>query len=70
MNLEENNEIGHNEYWDKGVILVAFLLTLCAIGVCVFAFTLIPAKKPVQPKAAVSDEVIIAIPARQPAVPR
>ena len=45
MSGEEDDDIPSNEYWDKGVIFVAALLTLCAIGVCFFEFTIKPRKQ-------------------------
>jgi hypothetical protein len=63
MSLEEDDKPPRN-IWDDGVVVVAALLTLCAIGVCFFQFTIAPAKK-AQPaaNAAVSGEVTIGIPA-------
>jgi hypothetical protein len=63
MSLEEDDKPPRN-IWDDGVVFVAALLTLCAIGVCFFQFTIAPAKK-AQPAAntAVSGEVSIGIPA-------
>lgn len=45
MSLDEDDDIPRNEIWDKGVIFVAALLTACAVGVCLFQFT-IPSPKP------------------------
>jgi hypothetical protein len=55
MSLEEedDDDIPRSEIWDKGVILFAALLTACAVGVCLFQFT-IPSAKPA--KAAQSSE--------------
>lgn len=63
MSLEDDDKPPRN-IWDDGVVFVAALLTLCAIGVCFFQFTVAPAKK-AQPAAntAVSGEVTIGIPA-------
>ena len=69
MSLEDDDKPPRNQIWDDGVVIVAALLTLCAIGVCFFQFTVAPAKK-AQPAAntAVSGEVTIGIPARNTAV--
>lgn len=46
MSLEDDDDdIPRSEIWDKGVIFVAALLTACAVGVCLFQFT-IPSAKP------------------------
>jgi len=45
MRLEEDDDTPQSEIWDKGVIFVAALLTACAVGVCLFQFT-IPSAKP------------------------
>jgi hypothetical protein len=45
MSLDEDDDIPRSEIWDKGVILFAALLTACAVGVCLFQFT-IPSAKP------------------------
>jgi len=42
---EEDDDVPRSEIWDKGVILFAALLTACAVGVCLFQFT-IPSAKP------------------------
>ena len=62
MNLDEHDDLPSNEHWDKGVILVAALLTLCGIGVCFFAYTIIPAK-PAKPAQAIDQptEVMIGV---------
>ena len=57
----DDEDISHNEYWDKGIIFVAALLTLCAIGVCFFQFTITPAKKAAGPTTAISGEVTVGI---------
>ena len=69
MSLEDDDKPPRNQIWDDGVVIVAALLTLCAIGVCFFQFTIAPAKK-AQPAAnmAVSGEVTVGIPARNTAV--
>ena len=63
MSREDDDKPPRN-IWDDGVVFVAALLTLCAIGVCFFQFTISPAKK-AQPAAntAASGEVTIGIPA-------
>ena len=68
MSLEDDDKPPRNQIWDDGVVIVAALLTLCAIGVCFFQFTIAPAKK-VQPAAntAVAGEVTIGLPARKAA---
>lgn len=62
MNLDEHDDIPSNEHWDKGVIFVAALLTLCGIAVCFFSFTIIPAR-PARPAQAVDQptEVMIGV---------
>jgi hypothetical protein len=45
MKLDDEDDIPRGEIWDKGVIFVAALLTACAVGVCLFQFT-IPSAKP------------------------
>ncbi|MGZ5932642.1 MAG: hypothetical protein ACXWLD_00495 [Rhizomicrobium sp.] len=68
MSGEEDDDIPSNEYWDKGVIFVAALLTLCAIGVCFFEFTIKPAKAPIPARpAATSGEVTVGISPSKPA---
>ena len=69
MSLEDDDKPPRNDIWDNGVVFVAALLTLCAIGVCFFQFTISPAKK-AQPVAnsAVSGEVTIGLPERNTAV--
>jgi len=70
MSLEDDDKPPRN-IWDDGVVFVAALLTLCAIGVCFFQFTIAPAKK-AQPAAntAAAGEVPIGIPAaKTPAQP-
>ena len=66
MSLEDDDKPPRNQIWDDGIVVVAALLTLCAIGVCFFQFTITPAKK-AQPaaNAAVSGEVTISLPARK-----
>jgi len=63
MSREDDDKPPRN-IWDDGVVFVAALLTLCAIGVCFFQFTIAPAKK-AQPAAntAAAGEVTIGIPA-------
>ena len=65
MSREEEDDRPARNIWDDGVVVVAALLTLCAIGVCFFQFTIAPAKN-AQPAAntAVRGEVTIGIPAR------
>ncbi|HTP77513.1 MAG TPA: hypothetical protein VMJ73_11105 [Rhizomicrobium sp.] len=62
MNLDEHDDIPSSEHWDKGVILVAALLTLCGIAVCFFSFT-IPSAKPAKPAQAIEQpgEVMIGV---------
>jgi hypothetical protein len=62
MNLDEHDDIPSNEHWDKGVILVAALLTLCGVAVCFFSFTIAPAKPP-KPAQAIEQpgEVMIGV---------
>ena len=70
MSREDDDKPPRN-IWDDGVVFVAALLTLCAIGVCFFQFTIAPAKK-AQPAAntAAAGEVTIGIPAaKAPAQP-
>jgi hypothetical protein len=66
MSLEEDDKPPRNQIWDDGIVVVAALLTLCAIGVCFFPFTIAPAKKP-QPVAntSVPGEVTIGLPTRK-----
>jgi hypothetical protein len=69
MSLEDDDKPPRNQIWDDGIVIVAALLTLCAIGVCFFQFTITPAKN-TQPVAntAVPGEVTIGLPARKTAV--
>ena len=66
MSLEEDDKPPRNQIWDDGIVFVAALLTLCAIGVCFFQFTIAPAKK-AQPAAntSVPGEVTIGLPTRK-----
>lgn len=46
MSLNENDDIKQRpEIWDNAVVGLAALLTLAALGACIFLFT-IPAPKP------------------------
>ena len=68
MSLEDDDKPPRNQIWDDGIVVVAALLTLCAIGVCFFQFTIAPAKnaQPAQ-NAAVAGEVTIGLPAQKAA---
>jgi hypothetical protein len=68
MSLEEDDKPPRNQIWDDGIVIVAALLTLCAIGVCFFQFTIAPTTR-AQPAAntAVAGEVTIGVPARNTA---
>ena len=65
MSLEEDDKPPRNQIWDDGIVIVAALLTLCAIGVCFFQFTIAPAKKAEPANTAVAGEVTIGVPARK-----
>ena len=62
MSLEDEDKVRLWEHWDKGVIFVAALLTLCAIAVCFFEFTITPHKTLPSAAASVSNEVTVRIP--------
>ena len=68
MSLDEDDKPPRNQIWDDGIVIVAGLLTLCAIGVCFFQFTIAPAKNAPPPQnAALAGEVTIGLPTRKAA---
>ena len=68
MSLDDDDIEQRPEIWDKGIIVLAALLTLAALGAVYFLSAVPPAKAPSVPRAITpSNEVTVGILPSKPA---